>query len=439
MFIVSPMSSWQHLVIPDPSGTRVLLVPDGAGWMLPRVPNADWMMVEAAQSWVREHLGLDIAILRCAQVESGGGGQEEDHAFLFAEDLGGADPRAGSWWDEEAASTAATDEGDRAALRRWFTEAREGRPGALRPWEYPGWFASASAWIEASLPGVLSVTQYATWSVSSVLRVQTEAGRYYFKAAPPHFRHEAAVTKALAEWFPSTIPLPVAIDAERGWFLTEDFGDQLVGDEGELYAEGIIDTLVGIQRASAVSLGSLLRSGCLDRRPPMLRQHVEELAAGGSDWLQGPTGRRLREALPRFRELCEQVAGSSVPDTLVHGDFHGDNVAERDGRYLIFDWTDACIAHPFFDTAIILREVDRSGDPALGRRWRERYLEAWRDVVDPEDAADLLELTEPLGAMHQAISYRWLLDSMDPGERWQFGSALEDWVMRALTSRVLTS
>lgn len=142
--------------------------------------------------------------------------------------IGDQTPLTGSWWDEAASDVAVTNDGDRAAIRQWFTEEREGRPRALQPWEYPGWSASASAWIEASLPGVTNVEQYATWSVSSVLRVETEAGRYYFKAAPTHFRHEAAVTKMLAERFPEAIPRSIAVDAERGWFLTEDFGDELV-------------------------------------------------------------------------------------------------------------------------------------------------------------------------------------------------------------------
>jgi hypothetical protein len=45
--------------------------------------------------------------------------------------------------------------------------------------------------------------------------------------------------------------------------------------------------------------------------------------------------------------------------------------------------------------------------------------------------------TSPLAAMHQAITYRWLLGSLDPSERSQFGSAFQDWVARALAARSL--
>ena len=121
---------------------------------------------------------------------------------------------------------------------QWFTEQREGGPAALQPWEYPGWFATAVDWIEATLPQTERVDQYATWSVSSLLRIETAAGRYYFKAAPPIFGHEAAVTEVLAKRFPDAIPRPIAIDGERGWMLTADFGDQLVATMEAPYWEG---------------------------------------------------------------------------------------------------------------------------------------------------------------------------------------------------------
>ena len=221
------MAYSQHLVIPDRSGTRVLLLEDGSGWRLPSTTDSDWMLVGGAQSWVRERLGLDIVVLRCVLVDEHDPGEESGDAYLFTENLSDQTPLDGSWRDEEAV-TALMDERDRTAIRQWFTEQREGSPSALQPWEYPGWFATAVDWIEATLPQTERVDQYATWSVSSLLRIETAAGRYYFKAAPTIFRHEAVVTEKLAQRFPDAIPRPLAIDGERGWMLTADFGDELV-------------------------------------------------------------------------------------------------------------------------------------------------------------------------------------------------------------------
>ena len=426
------MTYSQHLVIPDRSGTRVLFLEEGSGWSLPSTTDSDWMSAAPAQAWVRERLGLDVVILRCVLVDEDDTSEESGDAYIFTEDLSDQAPLVGSWRDEGAIA-ALTDERDRAAVSQWFTEDREGRPTALQPWGYPGWFATAVDWIEATLPQAQRVDQYATWSVSSLLRIETAAGRYYFKAAPTAFRHEAAVTEVLAQRFPDAIPRPIAIDGERGWMLTADFGDQLVATMEPSYWEGSLDALAGLQRRSVASVEFLLESGCQDRRPGRLETQVEELASEGSEWLPDAMLQRLRAGLSRFHELCEEVASAPIPNTLVHGDLHADNIVISDGDYLIFDWTDACIAHPFIDAATFLRYAERASiDQATCEHWRDRYLRGWEDLASYDVISRLFELVEPLTAMHQVITYRWLLDSLDPSERWQFGSAMEDWLTRAL-------
>ncbi len=398
---------------------------------------SDWMLVGRAQSWVRDRLGLDIIVLRCVLVEPDDTDEGSGDAFLFTENLSDTAPRDGSWLDERA-TTALMDERERTAIRQWFMETREGGPQALQPWEYAGWYGIAADWIKAKLPTTVRVDQYATWSVSSLHRVETASGRSYFKAAPTIFRHEAAVTQMLAERFPGTVPRPIAIDSERGWFLTADFGDQLVATMDAPHWEGALGALVTLQRSSVASVESLLRSGCIDRRPRVLQSQVEELASEGSEWLPDEMATRLRAAVSRFQDLCEEIASSPIPNTLVHGDFHAENVAVSEGRYLIFDWTDACIAHPFVDVATFLRNAEHaSTDQVTREHWRDHYLHGWEDFASHDVASDLFERMAPLAAMHQAITYRWLLGSLDPSERWQFGSAFQDWVARALAPRSL--
>jgi aminoglycoside phosphotransferase (APT) family kinase protein len=126
-------------------------------------------------------------------------------------------------------------------------------------------------------------------------------------------------------------------------------------------------------------------------------------------------------------QATEEVASAPIPNTLVHGDLHADNIVVSEGSYLIFDWTDACIAHPFIDAATFLRYAERASiDQATCERWRDRYLRGWEELAPYEVTSRLFELVAPLAAMHQVITYRWLLDSLAPSERWQFGSALEE-------------
>jgi aminoglycoside phosphotransferase (APT) family kinase protein len=106
----------------------------------------------------------------------------------------------------------------------------------------------------------------------------------------------------------------------------------------------------------------------------------------------------------------------AIPASLVHGDLHLANVTEGPRGPLIYDWTDACVAHPFLDLATIRRgtgEVDVA-EEELRARLRVAYLPAWSSFEAPERLAGAWELAIPVGALHQAISYRSLVASLQP-------------------------
>ena len=150
-----------------------------------------------------------------------------------------------------------------------------------QPWEYSGWFATVADWIEAMLPETAGVNQFATWSVSSLHRVETAAGRYYFKAAPTIFRHEASVTDMLADASPEPSPARSPSTAERGWLLTADFGDELVASGWTLsrLGMGLLDALGSPSAEAAWPPSSSLLSVRMPRPPAGRRCRVEVEAA----------------------------------------------------------------------------------------------------------------------------------------------------------------
>jgi Phosphotransferase enzyme family len=116
---------------------------------------------------------------------------------------------------------------------------------------------------------------------------------------------------------------------------------------------------------------------------------------------------------------CAELAGYAVPPSLGHGDLHLSNVARGPAGYLFFDWTDACVAHPFLDLATIRRGTaftDATEEAELRERLRQAYLPAWASFEPPGRLARAFELAAPLGALHQAVSYRSLATRppMDP-------------------------
>jgi hypothetical protein len=294
-----------HIVIPDPSGTRVLLVEDGTGWVLPRVSSAerypDRFVVAGVSEAAGERFGLDIALLRSV-LGGKAAAEHSDDAFLFAENLNTRLVGVGEWTSEDALrERALSDEREDMAVRQWFAERRDGGPEQLQQWQREGWFSAAASWIDTALPDVTGVQQYVTWCSSSLLRVVAGGRRYYFKAAPDFFHLEASVTAMLAELFPDAVPRPVAIDTERGWMLLEDIGDTLVGGMELAHWERALDALLEIQRSSVPHVDFLLRGGCSDRRAAVLETQIEDLAQGMLGELPDGIADRLRAAVPRYR------------------------------------------------------------------------------------------------------------------------------------------
>ena len=427
-----------HFVVPDPSGRFVLLVETATGWTLPRVvapgPFGEEFLVTGVAAATRAHFGVDIVLLRSVLVEYGNTDEDSGHAIFFTQNLSQRTPRVGEWCDEP--SLVQLDfvvERERPAVLQWFVEKREGLPPRLAPWQQDGWFVDATSWISSKLSGVTEIEQYRVWSGSALLRIDADDRRYFFKSVPDIFHREAIVTSLIADRFPKVVPTPVAIDEARGWMLLGNFGDTFVADLPFHHWEKALAALFELQRESIPMVGSLLQDGIVDRRPDRLTAQTEDFSAGGLGELPEELRSRLRTAVPRLSELCAELGESPIPSTLVHGDFHGGNVVVTDGHYMIFDWTDACIAHPFVDLATYLYMFGPpSTDAAVRNRLRDRYLQGWSDVIPHDEAVDLFERTKAAAAVHHAISYQTVLAALDPSQRWEWASHLPWWLERAL-------
>ncbi|HTM84333.1 MAG TPA: phosphotransferase [Mycobacterium sp.] len=110
---------------------------------------------------------------------------------------------------------------------------------------------------------------------------------------------------------------------------------------------------------------------------------------------------RFRAAVPRVREMAEELATYGVNETLQHDDLHDGQVFVRGDRQLILDWGDCVISHPFFTMSVTLEGVVAWGlddvenavdlDPLI-----DRYLRRY----DPDRA-------ELRGAVPLALRLGW--------------------------------
>ena len=429
-------------ILPHPVAPRVLVLHGDDGWTLPHVRLARQLWLDQLGSVtdeLRRSLGVPVRAYRYARYERDKARHREEGVYVL-EWAGspGPLPGPGRWIDRRAlAGLALRHPAHRALLEGYFQEAAGGvTPHRRPPWACPGWFDEAAAWGAARLAErgrvvVGPIEQLRNWSLSCVLRFRTAGGAVYFKVAAdaPLFVDEPALMVALAGWYPEHVPAPLAIDRDRRWMLLEDLGAPLGQGEPLAAQEAMLRAIAGMQRAAAARADDLLALGCADRRLDRLAAQIDPLLAdpAARDGLADADAEQLRHLAPRLRAMCAELAAYRIPQTLVHGDLHGDNVAARDGTLLVFDWTDACLSHPFFDLMTTFF-VDEATQARLCRA----YLDCWTGHESPERLSAAWALARPLCALHHAVSYRAITASLEPRSRGEFAGDTAAWLRRVL-------
>jgi aminoglycoside phosphotransferase (APT) family kinase protein len=165
-----------------------------------------------------------------------------------------------------------------------------------------------------------------------------------------------------------------------------------------------------LQQLAASRVDELIALGCPDRRSPSLVRDVESLARR-NDILEIEQRHAVLDAIPALQERCARL-DDALPASLVHGDLHAGNwTRHADGRWLIFDWTDACVAHPFVDLGVLPTKDERVRAARL-----RSYLDAWAVEEDERLVSDAVAVA----SAHHAVSYQRIVDGVrgDDGPSW---------------------
>jgi Phosphotransferase enzyme family len=424
-------------LVRDPGG-RVLVTRDSDSAELPHteIEGFDEDELPEVRKAIDELLGLQTVVVRAARRTL----DEERRVSEIAlelEPLGSVVPQPHTTWldaDEIARTELSPD--DRTLLERLFAD--EGHP--LRPaWAHHGWYSRAAVWLDTALEGVGRarsgpVEQVSNWCLSSILRAPTSGGDVYLKATArsPLFGDEGLVTRNLAERFPGQVPLPLAIDSAERLMLMDDFGP-LVGWKADIETRvDVVSRYAELQAESASMVDDLLALGAFDHSPAWLADATTGLLRDRNDLLglEPAERERLEACLPAFVEACERLAAGRVPIALVHGDLHLANVARNGDGYVFFDWTDACVAHPLMDLLVVVFEEDE----ALRHMLRDAYLASWVETASPDESLELWRIAEPLASLNQAISYRSIIDNLEPGTGEELEPMLPWWLRKALAA-----
>jgi hypothetical protein len=421
---------------------RVLVERQGEAWRLPvfTVSAVDSrVLAPGLRVAVAERFGLAVAVLKVLYAQRDAALAVRSalvalDAFTVPKD--GTEPAGAGWLaPEQLTSLTFADDVEAARVRRWVAELLSGAVNSPRlPWTRPGWLGEAADWVEAELAqhGLQPagpIEQHRTWSLSVLLRAPLAAGSAYFKALPPFFSVEPRLTQALAQRFPGAIPEVIAYDDDRHWLLMREFSGQSLQASTDLAVwVAALQTYARLQVQAAADPEFLLALGCPDRRLSVLPGQFAALLA--RDDLPLPEEDRshsaqelayLRALLPALSGACAALEACGVPYSLEHGDIHGNNIAiTGTGGFIIFDWSDACLAHPFTCLATFLETVPADWHPAL----IQAYADEWSAYASPAQLQQALRLARPLGPAHLAVSYANLLHATEPSQRWQLAGAL---------------
>jgi hypothetical protein len=294
-------------------------------------------------------------------------------------------------------------------------------------WLETEWRAEAEAWIRERVQVTGPIEQPHVYPWSSAMKVPAAEGDLWFKAVRQEAHaFEPELSLLLAQTFPDRVTEVLAIDAERGWMLMRDSGArlrELVESPADLRRwEQILPRYAEIQVALAPRVEELLRLGVPDERLGSLPAKVEALldddAALLLDEPEGLTSAQrdeLRGRMPELRALTEQLQAFGVPETIQHDDLHDGQVFVNDGRYLLSDWGDSCVSHPFHTLTVTLRAIawrwklEPGSQPLLNLR--DAYLEPYGPLAP---AADIAYRTGTLG---RALAWRRYLLATPPDER----------------------
>jgi hypothetical protein len=443
-----------RVLLPHPLEPRLLMMQGQGEPRLPEWEDATeqpWHVTEHVTRAVAARFGMETTVLRCARRSIDPATARELRVYELDNHSAPHDMVPASTWmgRGEMDLLKVQDAASRELITEWFSREAGELPLAGPPWTRRGWYVEALAWTIARLRemGVAArgtPDQLRTSERSFLMRLRTDRGIFYFKAAPSMYGHEPQLMQWLAARYPQNLPEIVAVDASRGWFVQREAdGAALpldeVREEEEWYRAA--RRLADIQVDSVAHVAELRKLGCPYRGLDVLARRIPRLCADTSAMMPGEPGglthreiERVASLAPTLLALCEELASYGIPDALEHGDLWPSNVLSTLAGPIYLDWSDSSVSHPFFS---LTQLMDRAAGllPASSResrrRLRDSYVAPWFGFAAEASLARAFELARLLAPVHLAATAHAEL-APSAGNRWEIAPAVPAYLRMAL-------
>ena len=194
----------------------------------------------------------------------------------------------------------------------------------------------------------------------------------------------------------------------------------------------MIALLVGLQTAWLERTSDLAALGAPDWGADSLTRLAADVVFRAGRTLEGEVRRALESLIDDLPRRFDALGSCGLPDTLVHGDFHPGNLRGAPGRLVLLDWGDSGVGHPLLDLTAFLAAIPQHERAATADAW----ITAWARALPASDPARAARLTEPIGALRQAVIYQGFLDRIEPSEHCYHLKDVPAWLRRAATSAI---
>ncbi|RLV58049.1 aminoglycoside phosphotransferase family protein [Parashewanella curva] len=305
-------------------------------------------------------------------------------------------------------------------------------------WDNNDWLESANHWVTKQLKlqkinSIGRLKPVSGWGLGHVLKQPTEQGDVYFKATAklPLFSNEALLSRYLHS---INMPTPevLAIEETHQYQLTKDFGGGLAEDSSATLWADAFEQFAQLQLDSLSYLKDFNKQGCLNRP-------ISDVAAQLQLLIEHPQLQSLldseiilatEKAIAKLSHNIDELSQLEIGETLVHGDLHIENVAMSDDQCIFFDWSDACISHPFIDGTYLYRMPDSQDKTQI----IDAYLKPWKQHYQPQQVEQAWQLCEHVCYAHQAISYASMMLHLSPEARVELNTAFQNALSASLRS-----
>lgn len=301
------------------------------------------------------------------------------------------------------------------------------RPSSRPDWYAAGWLGDVDRWVAEQLaPRGLRVTTPAQvlrmWELSAVARYRAAdtsgAERaVVVKASCEHFAQEPVLTAAADRLGTGGAPRVLGVDPDRRVVLMEAFTADPSLETDRAARDRTAVALARLQLASHNRIDTLLADGCPDRRLGPTVEAFQAVVADGAEIgaLSADERAALAALVPRITAQLDELFGSGLPMTLVHGDLHPGNVAVTAATDpVLYDWSDGCVSHPLLDISHL--GTHRSDDPpGMTHGAWAAYAQVWHDAGWELDVARLAPLARLADRVFQVVSYEGIMRSVEPG------------------------